>query len=123
MTSNRPYLLRALYQWIVDNDLTPHIVVDARDEAVLVPREHVRDGRIVLNVSPQAVPDLLIADDSVSFQARFSGRVCGVRVPVRAVLAIYARENGKGMVLPPESPDGAPTPAKGESKPALRVVK
>lgn len=123
MTSNRPYLLRALYQWVVDNGMTPHLLVDARDTGVLVPQEHVQDGRIVLNISPQAVPDLVIADDCVHFQARFGGRPGAVRVPVRAVLALYARENGRGMVLPPEEPGSdAPKPGGGD-KPTLRVVK
>ncbi len=125
MTSNRPYLVRALYQWVVDNGLTPHLLVDAREADVSVPRDQVKDGRIVLNISPQAVPDLSIDDDVVRFHARFSGRSMAVRVPVRAVLAVYARENGRGMVLPPEGSDdgGAPAPGKGESRPSLRVVK
>lgn len=125
MTSNRPYLVRALYQWLVDNGLTPHLLVDARGADVVVPPDQVKDGRIVLNISPQAVPDLEIAADSVQFHARFSGRSMAVRVPVRAVLAVYARENGRGMVLPPEGPDdtGAPAPGSGEGRPTLRVVK
>lgn len=124
MTSNRPYLLRGLYQWIVDNGMTPHILVDARDADAAVPQEHVHEGRIVLNISPQAVPDLHLGDDVIRFRARFSGRSQGVSVPVRAVLAIYARENGKGMVLPPEATDASPSaPSKKESKPGLRVVK
>lgn len=125
MTSNRPYLVRALYQWVVDNGLTPHLLVDARDADVVVPRDQVKDDRIVLNISPQAVPDLSIDDDVVRFHARFSGRSMAVNVPVRAVLAVYARENGRGMVLPPEGPDdgGTPAPGKGEGRPSLRVVK
>jgi stringent starvation protein B len=124
MTSNRPYLLRALYQWLLDNGMTPQILVDATDAGAVVPQDHVREGRIVLNISPSAVAGLLIADDAVSFKARFAGRSCAVRAPVRAVLAIYARENGKGMAFPPERPDtDSPSPKAGDSRPALRVVK
>ncbi len=124
MTSNRPYLLRALYQWLLDNNMTPQILVDATDAEAVLPQEHVREGRIVLNISPSAVTDLLIADAAISFKARFAGRSCAVHAPVRAVLAIYARENGKGMAFPPESPDtDSPAPKGGDSKPALRVVK
>ena len=124
MTSNRPYLLRALYQWLLDNNMTPQILVDATDAEAVLPQEHVREGRIVLNISPSAVTDLLIADAAISFKARFAGRSCAVHAPIRAVLAIYARENGKGMAFPPESPDtDSPAPKGGDSKPALRVVK
>jgi stringent starvation protein B len=124
MTSNRPYLLRGLYQWVLDNGMTPQILVDATDGEAVLPLEHVREGRIVLNISPPAVADLLIADETISFQARFAGRSCAVRAPIRAVLAIYARENGKGMAFPPESPDtDSPSPRPGDSRPALRVVK
>lgn len=124
MTSNRPYLLRALYQWVVDNGMTPHILVDATDPEAVLPLEHAQDGRIVLNISPMAVPDLVIADDMVGFQTRFAGRSFAVRAPIRAVLAIYARENGKGMVFPPETPDtNSPAPEGGDKRPALRVVK
>jgi stringent starvation protein B len=124
MTSNRPYLLRALYQWIIDNGMTPHVLVDAGDSEALVPAEHVKDGKIVLNISPQAVPDLVIGDDAMTFRARFSGRSIAVRIPLRALLAIYARENGKGMAFPPESPDtGSPAPEGGDRRPVLKVVK
>ena len=123
MTSNRPYLLRALYQWVLDNDMTPQILVDATDAEAVLPQKHVREGRIVLNISPTAVAELLIADDAISFKARFGGRSCAVRAPVRAVLAIYARENGKGMAFPPENPDtDSPAPGGGDRRPALRVV-
>jgi len=124
MSSNRPYLLRALYQWLLDNGMTPQILVDATDAGAAVPREHVKEGRIVLNISPSAVADLLLADDAVSFKARFGGRSRAVSAPVRSVLAIYARENGKGMAFPPESPDtNSPAPEGGDKRPALRVVK
>ena len=101
MTSNRPYLIRALYEWICDNGLTPYLLVDANAPGVRVPPQSVKDGRIVLNVAPRAVSQLELAEDMVSFQARFSGVAMLVLVPVDAVLAIYAMENGQGMLFPP----------------------
>ena len=105
MTSHRPYLLRALYEWIADNGLTPHLLVDATRPGVQVPRHAVKDGRIVLNVAQRAVAGLEMTNDTISFSARFGGVSHAVSVPVSAVLAIYARENGQGMALPPESED------------------
>jgi|GEM_PF-56459 len=99
MTPNQPYLLRAFYEWIVDNKLTPHIVVDATIDGVDVPTEHVKDGQIILNISPSACGDLLIQNDWVTFKARFSGVARELFVPVTAVLAIFARENGAGTVF------------------------
>jgi len=97
--SKRPYLIRALNDWIIDSDLTPYLMVDATGDGVEVPAEFVNDGRIVLNISPGAVRDLLLADDAVSFSARFSGRPFSIQVPVDHILAIYARENGEGMMF------------------------
>ncbi len=97
MTSNRPYLVRAIYEWIVDNRCTPHIVVDARDARVRVPREFVRDGQIVLNVSPSAVGQFSWDNNEIAFTARFGGVPRSMVVPMWAVTAIYARENGEGM--------------------------
>lgn len=102
MTSHRPYLLRALYEWIADNGLTPHLLVDAVRPNVQVPRHAVKDGRIVLNVAERAVSALEMGNDLIRFSARFGGVSHNVSVPVSAVLAIYARENGQGMALPPE---------------------
>jgi stringent starvation protein B len=102
VNSSRPYLLRALYEWILDNGMTPHIMVDVERSGFGFPPELVADGRIVLNVSPQAVRELLIGSNEVSFRTRFAGRSSEVRVPPGAVLAIYARENGKGMMFPEE---------------------
>lgn len=99
MTSNQPYLLRAYYQWIVDNDCTPHIAVDAQVNGVDVPIEHVKDGQIVLNIAPLACGDLQISDDWVSFSARFSGVARRLSFPTAAVLAIFARENGAGTMF------------------------
>lgn len=102
MSSHRPYLLRALYEWIADNGLTPHLLVDAGLPNVQVPRHAVKDGRIVLNVAERAVAGLEMTNDLIRFSARFGGVSHTVSVPVPAVLAIYARENGQGMALPPE---------------------
>jgi len=100
--SKRPYLLRALFEWIVDSGLTPYILVAASDPDVVVPRQHVSDGKIVLNVSSAAVRDLAFDDDLVRFNGRFSGTPFAVTVPVVHVLAIYARETGEGMMFEPE---------------------
>ena len=102
MTSHRPYLLRALYEWIADNGLTPHILVDATKPGVRVPAHAVKDGRIVLNIAARAVGHLQMDNDDVRFSARFGGVSHAVIVPIDAVLAIYARENGQGMELPPD---------------------
>jgi stringent starvation protein B len=131
MTSNRPYLIRAIWQWISDNSLTPHLLVDADAEGVEIPRQFVEEGRIVLNVSASAARDLELGNDYISFGARFSGTPMSVLVPVSAVLGIYARENGQGMLFPEdEGGDGPPeqpgsddsTPPSG-GRPTLKVVK
>jgi stringent starvation protein B len=112
--SKRPYLLRALFEWIVDSELTPHILVAADDESVLVPRQYVSDSKIVLNVSPSAVRDLHFGDDYVMFNGRFDGAPLAVEVPVAFVLAIYAKETGEGMMFDAqESPAGVEV--KGEA--------
>ncbi|MCP4957194.1 ClpXP protease specificity-enhancing factor [Photobacterium aquimaris] len=103
MTPRRPYLLRAFYDWLVDNDLTPHLVVDAMLPGVKVPMEFVSDGQIILNIAPMAVGNLELSNEAVSFSARFSGRPHSVIVPMYAVLAIYARENGAGTMFEPEA--------------------
>ena len=99
MTPRRPYLLRAFYDWLVDNDLTPHLVVDATLQGVKVPTEFVSDGQIVLNIAPRAVGNLELGNEAISFNARFSGRPHSVIVPMYAALAIYARENGQEPCL------------------------
>ena len=121
MTSSRPYLIRAVYEWIADNDLTPQIVVDARQEQVRVPTVHVREGRIVLNIAPAAVRGLRLGNEWVEFSARFDGRTFDVIVPVHAVLAIMARENGTGMSFP-ETPGDRPL-SEPRKRPSLKVVK
>ncbi|MFO1391160.1 MAG: ClpXP protease specificity-enhancing factor [Agitococcus sp.] len=97
MTPSRPYLVRAIYEWLVDNNATPYILIDATHAYSRVPQQHVKDGKIVLNVAPHAVKDLLIGNDGLSFSARFGGVPMNVSAPMVAVLAIYARENGQGM--------------------------
>lgn len=102
MTSHRPYLMRALYEWIADNGMTPHLLVDATRTGVQVPMFAVKDGRIVLNVADRAVSKLEMSNESVRFSARFGGVSHAVSVPIAAVIAIYARETGQGMALPDE---------------------
>ncbi|MEE3878587.1 ClpXP protease specificity-enhancing factor [Vibrio sp. YYF0003] len=102
MTARRPYMLRAFYDWLVDNDLTPHLVVDATMPGVRVPVEFIQDGQIILNIAPRAVGNLELGNDAITFNARFSGRPHSVIVPVYAVQAIYARENGAGTMFEPE---------------------
>ena len=127
MTSSRPYLIRALYEWIVDNYLTPHLLVNAQVPGVSVPEQYIKEGRIVLNVGPNAVEDLLIANDAVSFSARFNEGVRHLYVPTVAVLAIYASENGRGMFFSDEDEfdDESSTTGGGvrKGKPDLKVVK
>ena len=126
MTSNRPYLLRALYEWVLDNNMTPHILVNATFPGTVVPEEFVEDGRIVLNIAPQAVRDLCLGERAVQFHARFGGRSLEVHVPVAAVLGIYARESGKGMVFPAQDEAGAEDGVEARQegrKPTLTVVK
>ena len=127
MTSSRPYLIRSLYQWIVDNGVTPYVLVDALVDGVDVPEQHIQDNKIVLNIAPMAVQGLTLGDDAISFSARFSGKSINLLVPTEAVLAIYARENGQGMMFNEEPgsttpPDGT-TPPDDKPKPSLRVVK
>ena len=131
MLSSKPYLLRALHEWILDSHCTPHLVVDALLQGVSVPSEHVKDGQIVLNVSPSAVVGLSIGQDEITFSARFGGIARNICVPIYAVQGIYARENGQGMMFPPEnipepdpSGDGNNDPQKAApARPTLRVVK
>ncbi|PAU75660.1 ClpXP protease specificity-enhancing factor [Halomonas salipaludis] len=99
MLSSRPYLARALYQWLLDNDQTPYIVVDAEHAGVAVPSQFVQNGQIVLNVAPTAVRDLMMENDAITFSARFGGQPMQVVVPSQALIALYARENGVGMVF------------------------
>lgn len=99
MSSSRPYIARALYEWILDNDCTPYILVDATRRGVEVPGEFVKDGQIVLNISPSAVRVLQMENDMITFSGRFGGEALNITVPADALMAIYARENGQGMVF------------------------
>ena len=102
LTARRPYLLRAYYDWLLDNELTPHLVVDINLPGVEVPLEFARDGQIVLNIAPRAVGNLELGNEFVSFNARFGGVPRQVFVPLAAVMALYARENGAGTMFEPE---------------------
>lgn len=106
MTSSRPYLIRALYEWINDNGMTPHILADASAAGVAVPASAIQGGKVTLNISAQAVQALRLGDDAVSFSARFGGVAREVVLPIPAISAVYARENGQGMMFPVEEPDG-----------------
>ena len=120
MKARRPYLLRAIHEWISDSLCTPHVVVDASVAGVEVPRQYVKDGKIVLNVSWNATANLRLGNEDVSFSGRFGGASMSVRVPIIAVLAIYARETGQGMIFaeddadqPSQSPTGDTASAPG----------
>ena len=127
MKSRRPYLLRAMHEWISDSDCTPHVVVDANATGVEVPRQYVRDGKIVLNLSWSATSQLRMTNEEVTCQGRFGGVSMTVRLPITAVLAIYARETGQGMIFSdddasptppaPGGPDAAPTTPDPDKKP------
>jgi len=142
MSSNRPYLLRAIYDWISDNNLTPYVLVDAGFAGVRVPPQVVKNGQVVLNLAMRAVANLDLGNEWISFQARFSGVSQTIQIPVQAVLALYAQENGQGMMFPadeeggdmpppsaPEPDDTPPKPAADDGDkpkrgaPHLRVVK
>lgn len=139
MTSSRSYIARALYEWILDNDCTPYILVDALRRGVEVPQEYVKDGQIVLNISPTAVRALNIGNDYIMFDGRFGGRALTITVPVPALMAIYAQENGQGMVFESEPveedqeepellssevmEEEPPQPPKKPGRPHLKVIK
>lgn len=132
MTSNRPYLIRALYEWLVDNNLTPHLLVEAGADDVIVPTQFVEDGKIVLNIGPAAVRHLELTNEGIRFEARFGGSPMQVAFPPEAVLGIYARENGRGMLFPEDQADASgsgsasddePEPPTPPVRPSLKVVK
>lgn len=137
MNSSRPYLVRALYEWIVDNDCTPHMLVNSDYPKVQVPAGFASDGQIVLNVSPTAVRQLHMDNEAVSFEGRFGGVPHTLYVPIASILGVYARENGQGMVFDLEEPLGADDevepgddspppgsePPRPTGRPSLKVVK
>jgi len=125
--SRRPYLLRAMHEWISDSDCTPHIVVDASMKGVDVPRQYVRDGKIVLNLSWNATGQLSMGSDEICFNGRFGGASMTVRIPIDAVLAVYARETGQGMIFaddesgpPPQPPEPTQPPTDRSPEPPQR---
>lgn len=130
MSSSRPYLVRALYEWILDNDSTPYVLVNADYPGTVVPEGFVEGGQIVLNLSPSAIRHLDMDNERICFDGRFGGVAQQVWIPIAAVMAIYARENGQGMVFeietetpPPEDHEPAPEPPKPGGRPSLKVVK
>lgn len=132
MTSSKPYLIRAIYQWLIDNQLTPYLMVDAEFPDVLVPDHFIEDGRIVLNIAPIAIGNMKMGNEALEFDASFSGLISHLYVPTKAVMAIYAHENGKGMVFGEEEEDeidpNEPTPPKeagpqSKGRPSLKIVK
>ena len=102
MTPNRPYFLRAVNDWIIDNGLTPHLLVDATYQDVVVPEQYIDDGKIILNISPVAIQEAEFGNEWILFSARFSGVKHRIEIPIQSVIAIYAKENGRGMVFPDE---------------------
>ena len=132
MTSSRPYLVRAMYQWIADNGMTPHLLVDVSVEGVQVPVEHIQNGKIILNIAPMAISSLVLGDNDITFTARFSGQPMALHIPVEAVLAVYAKENGQGMMFSEDDgavsatdddDDPGPDDPDKPKRPSLRVVK
>lgn len=124
MSPSKPYLIRAIHEWIVDNDLTPHILVNALVPDIQVPEKYIENGRIILNINSSAVRSLVLGNEWIQFDARFDCVSMTVSVPMNAVLAIYARENGQGMVLEEDDDDSpTPPPDKKADRSHLKVVK
>ena len=126
--SKRPYLIRAMHEWMTDNGHTPHVVVDAYFDGVSVPTEHIKDGKIILNISDSAAHNLMLTNEAVSFRARFGGVPFDVSAPMRSVLGIYARETGQGMIFSHDSnklrsPDVGREMEETRSRRHLKVVK
>lgn len=125
MTPLKPYLIRSIYEWIIHNDMTPYLLVDAENSSAILPVQLIEDGKILLNIRPEATDALSLGNELVEFNARFGGKPMHIVVPVIAVLAIYAKENGKGMVFDHED-EGEETPPpenKPPVKPTLRLVR
>jgi len=137
MTSSKPYLIRGLYEWLLENDVTPYLLVDANFYGVMIPQGTANDGKVVLNLMPSAIQALVLDNEYISFSARFGGVAQNVYCPMAAILAIYAKENGEGMMFNEEphaspDPDGkkaSPKPgvtaidSKKTNRPRLKVVK
>ena len=123
MTPQRPYLLKAIYEWVLDNDEIPYILVDAKAEGVQVPSSSINEGRVVLNISPAAVENLVLGLEEVSFSCRFDGHVFLVRFPIRSVLALYSRADGKGISFDSAEYESASEDVfEGQKKPNLKLV-
>jgi len=127
MTSSKPYLVRALYEWILDNETTPYILVETSSDQVQIPPGIATDGKVVLNLSPQAIQDLEMNNDYISFSARFSGVAQEIYCPMASLMAIYARENGEGMMFPAEEAEAEAESARPDDDkprgPTLKVIK
>lgn len=123
MSPLKPYLIRSLYEWIIDNQLTPHLLVNAENDKAVLPQNFIENGKIVLNISPEAIQGLVLGNEEIKFNARFSGESMHVIAPTLAVLAIYAKENGKGMIFDKEDHNETHPPEKKPIRPQLRVVK
>ena len=129
MTPLRPHLIRAIYDWILENGMTPYLLVNADKENVVVPKQFIQDGRIIMNLRPEAIQDLSLGIENVEFNAMFNGTPMQVIFPAEAVLAIYAKENCKGMVFDEEEDMPPPDPSNGDdasaksARPALKIVK
>lgn len=103
MTSNKPYIIRAFYEWILDNNVTPYIAVDATLPYVEVPEQHISEGKIILNLLPSAIHNLNLSNEWISFSTRFNGASVDINIPIGSVIAIYSRENGHGIEFQPEA--------------------
>ncbi len=123
MTSTKPYLVRAIYEWILDNQMTPHLLVDARYPGTKVPTDFVDDGQIVLNIAPTAVQALVMGNEWIQFNARFGGSAREIQIPSAAVVGIFCRENHQGMIFPPSEPDAQTAAPTAEDTPAPTLPK
>ena len=116
MTSSRPFLVQALHQWIVENDCTPYLLANTEIEGVKVPTQYIENNKIILDIAPKAVRNLSLSQTGVSFETRFGGVVCYIEVPMQAVLAMYAKENGLGMIFEDDDFESTTPPPKGKAK-------
>lgn len=128
MTSQKPYFIRAIYQWLQDNQLTPYLLVNTTFDGVQVPLEYINDGKIVLNIDPDAIHNFHVDNEWISFSARFSGKQMELFIPIIAVLAIYGKENNEGMFFteddaPPSPPNKPTTADPKKNRPGLKIVK
>lgn len=123
MKDLKPYLIRAINEWINDNILTPHLMVDAEVPGTIVPTDYVEEGKIILNLRPSAISNLTITNESIEFNASFNGNPMQVLVPTNAVIGLYAKENGKGMFFDPTENDNNKPPEPTKKINPLRIVK